>query len=360
MFEIYAYGNVDTLTGVFNAIAAIMGGADYFGLIKTVAITGVLVAAFAGLFTPGRFHGWGWFIGFMLVYQVMFLPKVDVVIVDKLGSQPPVAVGNVPIGVAFFGHYTSEVGDVMTRFFETAFQVIPDTNAQLPTELAYQKNGVMFGDRLIQAIRGATIDDPQLRTDMIAYVYNCTLYDLQDGTIDPATFAQSTDIWSLMANPNPARFSTYGNPVQVDTCPNVYTQLANHLPPEVARVRALLAFQLNPSLDPSLLTGVIDGQIEQAYAKTQIATAAQGAADLLRQNILINLVQDTSSLAGQKLNDPAAVMLATARANATASTNASFLTMGRIAAEALPMVRNVIEAVIYAVFPFVFLLFLVA
>ena len=55
MFEIYAYGNVDTLTGVFNAIAAIMGGADYLGLIKTVAITGVLVAAFAGLFTPGRY-----------------------------------------------------------------------------------------------------------------------------------------------------------------------------------------------------------------------------------------------------------------------------------------------------------------
>ena len=67
MFEIYAYGNVDTLTGVFNAIAAIMGGADYFGLIQTVAITGVLVAAFAGLFTPGRFAGWGWFIGVRLV-----------------------------------------------------------------------------------------------------------------------------------------------------------------------------------------------------------------------------------------------------------------------------------------------------
>ena len=62
MFEIYAYGNVDTLTGVFNAIAAIMGGADYFGLIKAIAITGVLVAAFAGLFTPGKFHGWGWLI----------------------------------------------------------------------------------------------------------------------------------------------------------------------------------------------------------------------------------------------------------------------------------------------------------
>ncbi|MBE0614115.1 MAG: conjugal transfer protein TraG N-terminal domain-containing protein [Burkholderiales bacterium] len=360
MFEIYAYGNVDTLTGVFNAIAAIMGGDDYFGLIKTVAVTGVLVAAFTGLFTPGRFHGWGWLIGFMFLYYALFVPKTDVVIVDKLGSQTPVVVGNVPIGVAFFGHYTSKVGDVMTRFFETAFQVIPATNAQLPSELAYQKNGVMFGNRLIQASRSANIADPQLRTDLIAFVYNCTLYDLQDGTIDPAGFSQSIDIWSLMGTPNPARFSTYGNPVQVDTCPNVYTYLANRLPAEVARARAMLAFQLNPSLDTTAAQGVIDSQIEQAYYKTKIATAAQGASDLLRQNIMINLVQDTSSIVGQKINDPASVMIATARANATASINSSFLTMGKVAEQALPLIRNVIEAIIYAVFPFVFLLFLLA
>jgi conjugal transfer mating pair stabilization protein TraG len=119
-------------------------------------VTGVLVAAFAGLFTPGRFHGWSWLIGFMLLYYGLFLPKADVVIVDKLGSQSPVVVGNVPIGVAFFGHYTSKVGDVMTRFFETAFQVIPAPNAQLAGELAYQKNGVLFGNRLIQASRRPT------------------------------------------------------------------------------------------------------------------------------------------------------------------------------------------------------------
>ena len=360
MFEIYAYGNVDTLTGVFNAIAAIMGGADYFGLIKAIAITGVLVAAFAGLFTPGKFHGWGWLMGFLLVYYALFLPKSTVVIVDKLGSQPPVAVGNVPIGVAFFGHATSKVGDVMTRFFETAFQVIPAPNAQLPGELAYQKNGVMFGNRLIQASRAANVADPQLRTDLIAFVHNCTVYDLQDSTIDPAAFARSTDIWSLMGTPNPARFTTYGNPVQVDTCPNAYTYLAARLPAEVAHARSILAFQMNPSLEPAAALTAIDTQLEQAYYKTRIAAAAQGAADLLRQNIMINLVQDARSLAGQKLNDPAALMIATARANATASVNSSFLTMGKIAEQALPLVRNVIEAVIYAVFPFVFLLFLLA
>jgi len=360
MFEIYAYGNVDTLTGVFNAIAAIMGGADYFGLIKTIAVTGVLVAAFAGLFTPGKFHGWAWLMGFLFVYYALFLPKSTVVIVDKLTSQPPVAVGNVPLGVAFFGHATSKVGDVMTRFFETAFQVIPAADAQLPPELAYQKNGVLFGNRLIQASRAANIADPQLRTDLIAFVHNCTVYDLQDGTIDPATFARSTDVWSLMGTPNPARFTTYGNPMQVDTCPNAYTWLAARLPAEVAHARSILAFQLNPTLEPAAALTAIDGQIEQAYYKTKIATAAQGAGDLLRQNIMINLVQDARSLAGQKLNDPAALMIATARANATASVNSSFMTMSRIAEQALPLVRNVIEAVVYAVFPFVFLLFLLA
>src|SRR5919108_1549649 len=360
MFEIYAYGNVDTLNGVFNAIAAIMGGGDYFGLIKTVAVTGVLGAAFSGLFTPGRFHGWGWLFGFLFLYHVLFLPKAEVVVVDKLGSQPPVVIGNVPLGVAFFGHITSKVGDVMTRFFETAFQVIPAPDAQLPGELAYQKNGVMFGNRVIQASRNVNVADPQLRTDLISFIYNCTVYDLQDGTIDPAAFAQSNDIWGLMGNPNPARFSTFGNPVQVDTCPKVYAYLASRLPAEVARARAILAFQLNPSLDPAAAQGVIDGQLEQAYYKTKIATAAQSAADLLRQNIMLNLVQDTSSIAGQKINDPASLMIATARATATASINSSFLTMGKVAEQALPLIRNVIEAIIYAVFPFVFLLFLLA
>jgi conjugal transfer mating pair stabilization protein TraG len=152
-----------------------MGGAGYFSLIKTVAVTGVLVAAAAGHFIPGRFLGWGWLMGFLLVYHAMFPHKADVAILDKLGSQPPTVIGNVPTGVAFFGHATSLVGDVMTRFFETAFQVIPDTNAQLPEALAYQRNGVMFGNRLIQASRAAKVADPQLRADMIAFVHNCTV-----------------------------------------------------------------------------------------------------------------------------------------------------------------------------------------
>jgi hypothetical protein len=37
---------------------------------------------------------------------------------------------------------------------------------------------------------------------------------------------------------------------------------------------------MNPSLDTTTAQGAIDSQIEQAYYKTKIATAAQSAADL--------------------------------------------------------------------------------
>ena len=120
-----------------------------------------------------------------------------------------------------------------------------------------------------------------------------------------------------MANPNPARFTTTGNPAQVATCPAAYAALDARLPAAVAHARAVLAFQLNPALSPDAALGTIDAQVEQAWVRTGIATAAQDAAALLRQNILINLVQDGVGLAGQRLGDPAAVMLATAQASAT-------------------------------------------
>lgn len=63
MFEIYCYGNLDSLNGIFNAVAAIMQTGDFMDLIRVVALIGVLVALFTGLFNPAKFTGWGWFAG---------------------------------------------------------------------------------------------------------------------------------------------------------------------------------------------------------------------------------------------------------------------------------------------------------
>ena len=361
MWEIYAYQNADSLFGVFNAAAAIHASGDYAAALAAVAFCGFVAALIAYAFAPEKLQGWKWLGTVVLVFSVLIVPKVTVGIVDKTGGSAVKVVGNVPFGVAALGGITSTIGNTLTSLFETAFQVIPGVGA-LPVELSYQQNGLMFGNRLIRETGNVVFQDPAFRTDLINFIHNCTTYDLIDGTLDPAVFSASDDVWPLMASPNPARFSTLtgaGGSVGVDTCPNVYLSLNGRLPVQISRIQGRLAFQLNPTLPGAAAAAVIAGQIQQAYLKNSIATAAATAADIIRQNAMLNALEDTSKIVGQKVNDPAAMVLAVGRAQAVAQQNASWLNYGKVAEQALPVFRNVVEAVTYAMFPlFVMLLLL--
>ncbi|MBA3996537.1 MAG: conjugal transfer protein TraG N-terminal domain-containing protein [Burkholderiaceae bacterium] len=360
MWEIYAYQNADSLFGVFNAAAAIHASGDYLSAVAAVAFCGFVAALIAYAFAPEKLQGWKWLGTVVLVFSVLIVPKVTVGIVDKTGGSAVKVVDNVPFGVAVLGSLTSTIAHTLTGLFETAFQVIPGVGA-LPVELSYQQNGLMFGNRLIRETGNVVFQDPAFRTDLINFIHNCTTYDLIDGTLDPATFSASDDVWPLMASPNPARFSTLtaaGGSVGVDTCPNVYQSLNGRLPAQITRIQGRLAFQLNPTLPSAAAAAVIAGQIQQAYLKNSIATAAATAADLIRQNAVLNAIEDTSKIVGQKVNDPAAMVLAVGRAQAVAQQNATWLNYGKVAEQALPVFRNVIEAVTYAMFPLFVLLLL--
>lgn len=360
MWEIYAYQNADSLFGVFNAAAAIHASGDYAAALAAVAFCGFVAALIAYAFAPEKLQGWKWLGTVVLVFSVLIVPKVTVGIVDKTGGSAVKVVGNVPFGVAALGGITSTIGNTLTSLFETAFQVIPGAGA-LPVELSYQQNGLMFGNRLIRETGNVVFQDPAFRTDLINFIHNCTSYDLIDGTLDPAVFSASDDVWPLMASPNPARFSTLtgaGGSVGVDTCPNVYLSLNGRLPAQISRIQGRLAFQLNPTLPGAAAAAAIAGQIQQAYLKNSIATAAATAADIIRQNAMLNALEDTNKIVGQKVNDPAAMVLAVGRAQAVAQQNASWLNYGKVAEQALPVFRNVVEAVTYAMFPLMVLLLL--
>ncbi|OHC64016.1 MAG: conjugal transfer protein TraG [Rhodocyclales bacterium GWA2_65_20] len=360
MWEIYAYQNADSLFGVFNAAAAIHASGDYAAAVAAVAFCGFVAALIAYAFAPEKLQGWKWLGTVVLVFSVLIVPKVTIGIVDKTGGAAVKVVDNVPFGVAVLGSLTSTIGNTLTGLFETAFLVIPGAGA-LPAELSYQQNGLMFGNRLIRETGNVVFQDPAFRTDLINFIHNCTTYDLIDGTLDPAVFSASDDVWPLMASPNPARFSTLtaaGGSVGVDTCPNVYQSLNGRLPAQITRIQGRLAFQLNPTLPGAAAAAAIAGQIQQAYLKNSIATASSTAADLIRQNAMLNAIEDTSKIVGQKVNDPAAMVLAVGRAQAVAQQNATWLNYGKVAEQALPVFRNVVEAVTYAMFPLFVLLLL--
>ena len=50
MYEVYAYWNVAELEAMFNAVASIMGSGDYLGLLRTMAIVGIIVVVIANKF----------------------------------------------------------------------------------------------------------------------------------------------------------------------------------------------------------------------------------------------------------------------------------------------------------------------
>lgn len=360
MWEIYAYQNADSLFGVFNASAAIHASGDYASAVAAVAFCGFVAALIAYAFAPEKLQGWKWLASVVLVFGILIVPKVTVGIVDKTGGSAVKAVDNVPFGVALLGSLTSTIGHTLTGLFETAFQAIPGPGG-LPAELSYQQNGLMFGNRLVRETGKVVFQDPAFRTDMVNFIHNCTTYDLLDGSLDPATFSSSDDVWPLMASPNPARFSTVtasGGAVGVDTCPNVYQSLNARLPAQVQRLQGRLAFQLNPTLPAATAAAAIAGQVQQAYLKNAIANASATAADIIRQNAMLNAIEDTGRIVGQKINDPASMVLAVGRAQAMAQMNATWLNYGKVAEQALPIFRNVIEALTYALFPMFVLLLL--
>lgn len=359
MWEIYAYQNAESLYGIFNASSAIHVSGDYLSAVAVAVICGFVTALIAYAFAPEKLQGWVWLATVMLVYAVLIVPKVTVGVIDKTGGAPVKVISNVPFGMAALGSITSSVGHTLTSLFETAFQVIPGAGA-LPSELTYEKNGLMFGNRLIRNTGKVVFLDPNFRADLINFIHNCTMYDLIDGTISPAVFASSGDVWTLMATPNPARFSTLTSAgvVAVATCPDVYANLDGRLPAQVSQIQGRLAFQLNPTLPGVTAAAVIATQIQQAYIKNSIADASATAADLIRQNAMLNAVNDTSTLIGQKINDPAAMVLAVGRAQATAQQNAAWINNGKVAEQALPVLRNAIEALTYALFLLVILLML--
>ena len=275
MYEIYAYGNNDSLYGIFNAIAAIMGANSYLQAIAMVAFCGFVTAAIAYAFMPHKLIGWQWLASVLLVYSILFVPKVTVGIVDKLGTQPVQVVSNVPFGVAFFGNLTSTIGNTLTEVFETAFQTLPGP-AQQSADLTYQRHGVMFGNTLIKRTRQIVFDDPNFRTDLVNFIHNCTMFDLADGTIDPATFSKAPvgagDLWSLMATPNPARFSsiTTGGVSDIQPCPAVYANLNARLPAITNLSVQKLAALLNPNLPLAQAVTEVSNQASASLSAGQL------------------------------------------------------------------------------------------
>lgn len=355
-YDIYAYWNIDELTMVFNGVAAIIGDSNFLGLIKTVMFVGALVAMFSFL-GKKQFDGWNWFLGAMFIYTLLFLPVGTVVIQDRTGSKPPQTAGNIPVALAAMASLSSHGGDYMTRGFEAVFSVLPD-------DLKFQGHGLGFGHRILKESRRMTIADPELKADVIQFIKNCTNYDIMQGRIAYQDVYSGFDPWNTMwLNTSTAHMTMYRSFSGAKTgyCSEVAVGGAN------VAVNDSLKFRLDAAVDAAqkyygrvLNPDVTDENIAGALLASQMPNAfqvmlgmSQSASDLIKQNMFINIWQESGSAIPQMLGDTASVQAALASAQAAAAANSSYKVTASLSEHTMPMFRNVIELIIYAMFPFI-------
>lgn len=364
MWQVYSYDNTASLVGVFNAVAMLCGAGDYRAALAIVGVAGFLIALVAYGLAPQKMAGWQWIASVLLVLSILFIPRGTVVVVDKTAGAGPHAIANVPLGVGVPASVTSSTFNAVTELMETAFQTIPLSAGALPSELTYQNKGLMFGSRMVGAVTAQVFGDPAFRTDLSNFVLNCTAPDLSQagpGGISPRAFAESDDVWSLMSAPNPARFTSitqHDGQLQPMDCVSAYEQLDQRMPAMRLQSLKWLAVNMHPVLDAASAQAIIGTEVEQAYIRAGIASGSASAESVIQQAALLNVIEDASLLAAAQNGDATAMLMGLSRAQALAQTNATWKSYAKIAEQALPVVRNVIESMLYGMFPVVVMLLL--
>ncbi len=352
IYTIYSYWNITELTGVFNAIAALVAAPDLAGAIKFVVLVVMLSLAMTVLVGRGRMDElWKWVLMVALLNGFLLAPKATVQIVDQTGTNPPAVVSNVPIGLAAVAGGISTIGYWLTSSYETVFA--------LPGDLNFEANGMMFGQQVqreLDFLKPATV---AWQNDFNNYYSQCLAPDILNGTLSQDQINTSSNIWSILGNTNPGLYVTLST-VGTVNCPTAYNDLTTRLNSgEVPTTLQQYAVSALPqTTNPSLaVTGVSNTIVDSLSYFTGIATTAHAA---VQQGIVSNAIIDAHCNMLAQTSNTALATECLSQSEGFRQTNSSYLAMANIAKSSMPKVRNAIELIQYAIFPIILIFVIVA
>ncbi len=350
-YTVYTYGGGEALYEVFNAIASLMGGGDYLTLIRLFGILSLFwVVIEMGVLR--RTINWHWFVMFMLMFNIFFVPKMNVVIMDRLNPAATRVVANVPFGLAAPAWLFSTIGDGLTTMTEAVFTP--------PNDMLYHNTGMVFGSKLVLAINNAMFDDPLLNKNLTEYARQCVYYNVAYGFYSMKDIYYSSNLLSLILSPAlnsgiRGMFYDPGNGASTFlTCKQAATRLKTDITPVVDSMIGRFANALfgNTGQAPAVMRARLLSALPATYG--YLANISTTASQMVTQSALANFFRDSYGQVASMAN-------ATAAATAWAVTvterqqRSAYRTMGEIAARALPIMQTVFQVIIYGTFFVVFL-----
>jgi conjugal transfer mating pair stabilization protein TraG len=350
--DVVTFGGGENYRDVFIAVALMTGTGAMASLIRVGLLLGLIwgMLRMLGDLNPGRVLKW--FIACALIYGCVFVPKVDVKIVDRFEPALPGAlVANVPLGVAFAESLASQVGARMIDMTETAFGD--------PADVEYSQTGMIYGAKFMEAATRVRFQDATYEQNLDAFFKNCVWYDLNDNHYTIDQLAKANDIWAFLAAnaPNPARSTPYVSGAGPDnatirTCPDAFSLLADQRGSQGDQALKAMNRRLNPGMaDGDLVSkgyGVFGTLIGLTHAASTDAQAS------LVQIATLNALQ--SSLASSSSASGASNALAQAQADLQTHNAGSLL--AHVGENSIVALKIVIDLLFVGMFPILFPMFL--
>ncbi len=368
MYEFFTLGGGPYLVDLLNAVAAITSGGAYVTLAQLAGAGGVAWIVFRTAFGGSWRDNAKWILLFVTVWGAMIVPKATVRVVDRLDpALAPAVVANVPIGLALFASITSQVGDGLTRLTEQAFT--------LPNDLVYRRHGLIFGARLAATATRLEVTDAVFARNLRNFTRQCVFHALLLGHISADDLRESTDVWNLVtaagspsAGASPARMfefatrqpagATGATPVdrEIVTCRDGATRLNAAWNAEIARAGTLFGRRIFPDARTQALARA-ELLAALPAAHDFLIGASRTAAEILRQQMVLNAVHDAGEQWAAEAGNAAALQTYT-EARAEAQTAAAYRAIGRQAETWVPLLRIVFECLYVGAFPLAVLLML--
>ncbi len=351
-YDIYTFGNGEVLHGIFNSIAMCINGGNgtLFEPLKRMAlIIGAFWAAMYALCGDQVKVMTHWILPTAVFMNVLFVPTATVWIHDPVTNYHE-KVDNVPRGLASFAGHVSKIGFHITEQVEKVFS--------LPDDLRYQKSGSLFASNILQKAKSFHITNTELADNMRAFVGQCVFYDVMlSHKYSMDDLKNSDDIWKLISEkPSKLRGFVWRDPkvedarrsqAQIITCAEGVTKFNAQWGKEIDRSANLFGkkiFGKNGLINPK---AELFKYLPLAYET--LGNISKGASEIIQQQMMMYSVIDgieaSSVAAGNAPNFAAR--------KAYLQQRSTYETLGAMAGDNLPIMKAVLEAIIYAFFIFV-------
>ena len=347
-YTIYTIGGGEFLINIFKGLSALSGHKAYLSMAKVAILFGLLWILFEVTFTGMFKRGIQWFFTMFLMFNILFVPKVTVIVEDKLN--PNIAGRNIIQGVPFalgvVGHFTSIIGDKATELMETAFGSGND--------LPYNKYGMIAPINVADSVTRAKITNTDFAKTMRHFMHQCVFYDLVFKRYSIEDMAEQEDLWQfLSSNASKSRAFTIhdGNSANIEFCNEgiIKLQQANYWKKESTKVKELIKQRLYPHLNKYAGDDIITNGWNTWHG--QLHSIGGDAEKAIQQAMVINAFKDSAGSFGGIGN-------IYAQARSDVQTRMTYDIIRKQAQSWVPILGAVMQGLLYGAFPMVFLLML--